>query len=120
MSLGRSVPAARLGGSDISARIPILRWTLPENVLYLAVLPLVHIRNRLVGYLTTGSTPAEQVLTLFPDKNFATEFFPDEVQFYIETFRLHSPTGGHVLGYEFFEEPTDDGRLIVRVVQHVA
>ena len=28
--------------------------------------------------------------------------------------------GGHVKGYAYFKEPTDDGRVIVRVVQNVS
>ena len=64
----------------------------------------------------------EQFITLFPDRNFATEFYEDEVQFYIDAFKTSIPylSGGHVTGYEIFQEPTDDGRVVVRVVQHVA
>jgi hypothetical protein len=87
------------------------------NSLYLAVLPLVHLSpNQFFGYGLT-----EQTLTLFPDKNFATEFFEDEVDGYIAVFEKRIPllTGGHVTGYEFFKEPTSGGRVIVRVVQNV-
>jgi len=63
----------------------------------------------------------QQMLTLMPDKNFASRFFADEADVYILTFknRLRYLTGGHVKGYEFFQEPQPDGRIIVRVVQHV-
>ena len=91
---------------------------MPSNELYLAVLPLVHITtNQVLGYGLT-----EQVLTLFPDKSFATEFFPDEVDTYILGFESRANkylTGGHVTGYEFHKEQTDNGRVIVRVLQEV-
>lgn len=84
------------------------------NELYLAVLPLVHLGSNF------GLT--EQTLTLFPDKDFATEFFPDEVQNYILVFQSRADkylTGGHSKRFEFFTEEANDGRVIVRVVQHV-
>ena len=65
----------------------------------------------------------EQTLTLFPDKNLATEFFPDEVEAYMLTFKNRGDkylTGGHVKKYEVSTEPTDDGRVIVVVTQHVS
>jgi hypothetical protein len=84
---------------------------MPSNDFYLAVLPLIHLNQ--------GST--EETLTLFPDKNFATEFFPDQVDMYVTAFtnRTKYLTGGHVTGYEVYKEPTNDGRVIVRVVQKV-
>ena len=83
-----------------------------SNELFLAVLPLIH----------TSSGLTEQTLTLFPDRDFATEFFPDEVGGYIATFenRIKYLTGGHVTGYDIHQEQTEDGRVIVRVVQNVA
>jgi hypothetical protein len=84
-----------------------------KNELYLAVLPLVH--------LDTGLT--EQTLTLFPDKSFATEFFKDEVELYINMFKSRAQkylVGGHVVAYEFHQEPNGNGRVIVRVVQSVS
>ncbi len=85
------------------------------NNLYLTVLPLIHM-----GRTEFGRT--EETITLFPDRNFATEFFPDEVEGYVATFRnrLNYLTGGHVTGWEIHQEPTDDGRVVVRVVQHVS
>lgn len=83
-----------------------------KNDLYLAVLPLVH--------LDTGRT--EQTLTLFPDKAFATEFFKDEVELYVNMFKSRANkylVGGHVIAYEFHSETKQDGRVIVRVVQNV-
>ena len=88
------------------------------NELYLAVMPIIHITpNQFLGY---GFT--EQSLTVFPDRNFATHFFPDEVDGYIAAFqnRVQHLIGGHSKGYEVFKEPTDDGRrVIVRVLQYV-
>lgn len=88
--------------------------TIARNELYFVVLPMVH-----VGGQNHGLT--EQVLTLMPDKNFATRFFPDELSQYVVTFknRLGLLTGGHVQGYEFHVENEADGRVIVRVVQNV-
>lgn len=100
---------------------------MPENDLYLAILPLIRVPTvpDTVRFWTArasvGHGTAEQVITLFPDKGFATVFYPDEVELYISTFRSYelSLMGGHVLGYDIFKEPTDDGRVIVRVVQRV-
>jgi hypothetical protein len=86
-----------------------------SNELYMAVLPMVHLTDRF------GLT--EQFLTLFPDRSFATEFFPDEVEAYIATFERRANqylTGGHVTSYSFSKENTDDNRVIVKVVQNVA
>src|SRR5271165_7205483 len=92
---------------------------MPSNDLYLAVLPLIHISaNPSLGFGLT-----EQTLTLFPDKSWATEFFPNEVEDYIRTFEARANkylTGGNVIGYEVHKEPTDDGRVIVRVTQRVS
>ena len=82
------------------------------------MLPLIHIST--TPYLGYGMT--EQTLTLFPDRNFATVFFPDEVDNYILAFESRAQkylTGGHVTGYGIHKEPTLDGRVIVRVVQYV-
>jgi hypothetical protein len=83
----------------------------PSNVLYLAVLPIIHIE--------TGAT--EQVLTLYPDKKFASEFFPDEVDNFISMFTRRTKffTGGHVVSYDCQKETTPSGRVIVRVGQYV-
>jgi hypothetical protein len=86
------------------------------NTLYLAVMPIIHI-----GINQYGLT--EQTLTLFPDRKFATEFFPDEVDSYILVFKKRADkylTGGHVTGYEVHKETTQDGRIVVRVNQNVA
>jgi hypothetical protein len=85
-----------------------------NNELYLVVLPLIRLGQEF------GRT--EHMLTLLPDRNFATAFFPDEVDGYIATFRNRAGllTGGHVTGYEIHPEPTDDGRIVVRVVQELA
>jgi hypothetical protein len=89
------------------------------NELYLAVLPLMHMSS-----VHWTLAPTEQVLTLFPDKKFATAFFPDEVDDYITLFKAHAErlTGGHVTGYRCVKEPSDQGaeRVIVKVMQDVA
>jgi hypothetical protein len=118
-----------------------------RNILYLTVLPIVHIPKPIFKFPTAvfrqvGSTTlkgglsdlasayvtdesadrAEQIFTLFPDKNFATKFFADEVQTYANDFRTVAEKhlrGGHVIGYEFEIELTEDGRYIVRVIQNV-
>lgn len=82
------------------------------NVLYLAVLPMIH--------LTTGLV--DQVITVFPRREFATEFFPDEVDGYILMFTNRANqylTGGHVEGYEIEKQVTADGRVVVKVTQNV-
>jgi hypothetical protein len=91
---------------------------MPLNRLYLAVLPLIHTST--VGPIGFGLT--EQTLTLFPDRNLATEFYPDEADSYLITFKNRADkylTGGHVTHYDVSTEPTDDGRVIVVVIQHV-
>ena len=88
---------------------------MPANELYFVVLPMVHM-----GDTTFGLT--EQVLTLMPDKTFATEFFEDEIDTYIGLFNRRANKyliGGHVTGYELKPEKTADGRLIVKVIQNV-
>jgi hypothetical protein len=89
------------------------------NELYLAVLPLVHItNNQVLGYGLT-----EQTLTLYPDREFATRFFRDEVQTYIDAFKWRADkylTGGHVVNYDLVVEDTDEeDRVIVKVIQNV-
>jgi hypothetical protein len=105
------------GQSSTSIEIPDADK--PSNELFLAVLPLIHISN--TPYMGYGLT--EQTLTLFPDKKFATQFFLDEVDNYILAFESRAQkylTGGHVTRYVVSKELTGDGRVIVRVVQHVS
>jgi hypothetical protein len=89
-----------------------------RNELYLAVLPLVHVTlNQVMGYGLT-----EQTLTLFPQREMATKFFKDEVATFIDAFKWRADkylTGGHIIGYDLSTEDTDDGRVIVRVIQNV-
>jgi hypothetical protein len=88
------------------------------NELYLSVLPIIHMSlNQVLGQGLT-----EQTLTLYPDKNFATEFFIDEVDTYIDFFFWRANkylVGGHVVRYECEKEATEDGRVIVLVKQYV-
>ena len=94
-----------------STRVPML-----INNLYLAVIPLVHLGTRF------GLT--EQVMTLFPDSNFATLFHPDEVDNYIQLFQNRAESylkGGNVISYEFQKEIVPGTGLVrVQVIQHVA
>ena len=85
-----------------------------SNELYLVVLPLIHL-----GTSEFGRT--EQVLTVLPGRDLATEFFPEEVDGFVATFRnrLNLLTGGHVTGYEIQSEATSNGRVVVRVIQNV-
>lgn len=85
------------------------------NELYLAVLPIIHLTDRF------GFT--EQVMTLFPDKQFATQFTPQEVDGFIQTFKNRANAylmGGNVTGYEVQKQPTAAGMVIVKVIQSVA
>ena len=61
-------------------------------------------------------------MTLFPSKEFASEFFPDEAEYYLDLVRsyVNSITGGRVIRYEVSPENTADGRIIVKVVQYVS
>lgn len=85
------------------------------NRLYLAIIPIVHLTDRF------GLT--EQVMTLFPDPQFATLFSPDEVNGYVATFERRAQdylSGGNVERYEFKTEPVAaTGMVRVVVTQYV-
>jgi hypothetical protein len=84
-----------------------------RNVLYLAVQPQISM-NAEPGRV-------DQVLILVPTRDWASEFYPDEVSGYISMFQNRSEyfRGGHVEGYDIQTEPTDDGvRMVVRVTQY--
>jgi hypothetical protein len=85
-----------------------------DNKLYFAVLPQI-----VVSGTSFGRT--EQILTLVPDKNFASAFFLEEVESYIQVFqnRQSHLVGGHVKGYDLDQEPASGGRVYVRATQHV-
>ena len=82
-----------------------------SNELYLVVLPTISLANGKV----------EQILTLLPEKNFATVFFKDEVDAFVRMFenRTEYLVGGHVKSYDFAREETESGRVIVKVIQNV-
>lgn len=83
-----------------------------DNVLYLAALPLFYV----------GPMPrAEEAFTLYPERDFATQFFPDELDRYLPKLSglILQARGGRVQGYDIFQEDAGNGRVIVRVVQHV-
>lgn len=85
-----------------------------ENDLYLAVLPLVHYSRHFAG------ERFEEVMTLVPERNFATEFSPDEVDRYIQTFRnaAEEKFGGPVRRFNYIQHKTADGRVYVVVTPH--
>jgi hypothetical protein len=88
---------------------------MPNNELYLVVLPIIHLTQ------TFGLT--EQVLTLLPGREMATEFFRDEVHDYISTFDARANQyliGGHVQRYEAQIVDVGSNRVVVKVVQIVA
>lgn len=84
-----------------------------DSDLYLAVLPLVHYSRLFAG------ERFEEVMTLVPDRNFATEFRPEVVDIYIQTFKnaAEEKFGGPVRRYDYHKYPTDDGRVYVVVTQ---
>ncbi len=85
----------------------------PDNPLYLAVLPLVHYSRAF------GGATYEEVMTLVPDRNFATEFGADVVDLYINTFISASDekfTGRTFRGYKFEKFGTGDGIHVYVVV----
>jgi len=86
-----------------------------DNELYLVVLPLVHL-----GPVNSGL--AEQVITLLPERSFATVFTRDEVERFVTTFKRGAHQylqGGRVVGYSFTVEPVEGDRVLVKVVQNV-
>jgi hypothetical protein len=86
-----------------------------DNVLYFAVFPQIVVSGSSFGR-------TEQILTLVPDRNFASAFSKDEVEAYIQVFknRLSHITGGHVTGYDVEEIPATGGRVYVQATQHVS
>jgi hypothetical protein len=85
------------------------------NKLYMAVLPLIHL-----GRDNFGLT--EEVLTLLPNRDLATEFVPADVQGYIDIFNNRADkylSGGGSAKYFLEREITEDGRVIVKVTQNV-
>ena len=82
-----------------------------DNALYLAVLPLVHYSRHFAG------ETFEEVMTLVPDRNFATEFLAGDVDRYIQTFRnaAEEKFGGPVRRFKYDKHPTPDGRVVVVV-----
>jgi hypothetical protein len=101
-------------GDTLLPAMPQIQQVISQNLvneLYLTVLPMIHLRDGLT----------EQVLTLTPDKSFASEFFPDEVETYVKFFqnRTQHLVGGHVTGYTLTPERTAQGLYVVRVTQNV-
>jgi hypothetical protein len=86
-----------------------------DGDLFIAVLPLVHYSRLFSG------VSYEEVMTLVPDRTFATEFSADVVDIYINTFReaAEEKFGGPVRRYKYSKHGTDDGRVFVVVNQNV-
>jgi len=88
-----------------------------DDDLYLAVLPLVHYSKFFAG------ETYEEVMTLVPDRNFATEFLPQDVDKYIETFRnaARPKYTGRVEPDKFLFTKHDagNGRVYVSATQNV-
>jgi hypothetical protein len=85
------------------------------NNLYLAILPFIYTSQTRYGLV-------EEALTLFPDREFATEFFPEEAEKFMALFKARAEkhlVGGHVVNYDVSQEPIPGGRVIVKVVQNV-
>jgi hypothetical protein len=84
--------------------------------LFLAVLPLVHYSRHFAG------VSYEEVMTLVPERSFATEFPPDLADTYINTFReaAEEKFGGPVRRYNYskHETETGNGRVFVVVNQY--
>ena|SRR5271163_51531 len=86
-------------------------YTPKDGDLFIAVLPLVHYSRHFAG------VTYEEVMTLVPDRNFATEFQPQDVDKYIYTFReaAEEKFGGPVRKFHYSKHPTEDGRVFVVV-----
>jgi len=88
-----------------------------ENALYLAVLPLVHYSKHFSG------ETYEEVMTLVPDRNFATEFLPHEADRYVDTFR--NAARPKLTGrpepdrFVFAKQDAGNGRVYVVATQNV-
>jgi hypothetical protein len=60
-------------------------------------------------------------MTLVPDRNFATEFPPDQVDNYIQAFKnaAEEKYGGPVRVFDYVKHDAGNGRIYVAVTQHV-
>ena len=96
--------------------VPLMPPVPTDNDLYLAVLPLVHYSRLFSG------ERYEEVMTLVPDRNFATEFKRDEVSRYIQTFRnaAEEKYGGPVRLYNYETCDAGNDRVYVVVTQRAS
>jgi hypothetical protein len=86
-----------------------------ENYLFLAVLPLVHYSRHFAG------ERFEEVMTLVPDRNFATEFRRDVVDIYIQTFKsaAEEKYGGPVRKFKYeIADAYADNKVVVLVTPY--
>lgn len=86
-----------------------------EGDLYLAVLPLVHYSRFFAG------ERFEEVMTLLPERNFATEFLRNDAPLYIQTFRnaAEEKYGGPVRRFNYTAYDAGNGKVYV-VVTHAS
>jgi hypothetical protein len=84
------------------------------NKLYFGIFPQIVVSGN-------GFGRTEEILTLVPDKNFATAFFPDQAETYIQVFKNRESYlgGGHVAGYSITKLPASEGRVYIQVLQNV-
>ncbi len=82
-----------------------------DGDLYLAVLPLVHYSRFFAG------ERFEEVMTLVPDRNFATEFKAGEASLYIQTFRnaAEEKYGGPVRRFSYDAYDAGNGKVYIVV-----
>ena len=85
-----------------------------DGDLYLAVLPLVHYSRLFAG------ERFEEVMTLVPDRNFATEFPANEAPIYIQTFRnaAEEKYGGPVRRFDYEAYDAGNGKVYIVVRPH--
>jgi len=106
---------------DLGTRIAVIEFRaggsyhkMEPNVLYLSVSPLMNFNS-------LGVMGLKEFYTLYASKDLATQFFPDELDRVEKPIRdlLQQLRGGHVVGYDFAREAATDGRVILKVIQHV-
>ena len=93
---------------------PIMPYVPRDGDLFLAVLPLGHYSRHFAG------VTYEEVMTLLPERNFATEFKPHEVDQYVRTFREANENlqfGQPVRRYSYAKYQAENGRMFVVVNQ---
>jgi hypothetical protein len=85
-----------------------------DGDLYLAVLPLVHYSRLFSG------AQFEEVMTLVPDRNFATEFRSDVAALYVQTFReaAEEKYGGPIRKFNYTAYDAGEGKCYIVVTPY--